>query len=944
MVGLADELLTSALRFADGRLQQLREDALADASMFLTQLGIPAAPLDAGQQAQLEAHLAAARTGVDLIGADIVAVNVVGALNEVCTVLNEVQAAIDVVSAVAGVSDLTALLRKVIPTGATSGLAQQLGVRTHAPDGLSITGGVLEYVLSVGTNTTIQEGPAALKIGSSSLTVALRLDGSGPRLALTFKAEQSEITVAGASISALLGSPGGWVKADLILGVDTDHGVTVGGGVATKITLPPTPSGSALLDVRSIGIEVPNLNDPANADDPSAQNAIDLVASLAGSFGGTVAAILDGVGVRLLIDLDRLRSGQSPVQPQLRAPTGVGLTLDAGVVHGGGYLSHSVKNGIEQFGGALDLSLGPIGVSAVGLLTVGGETGFSLIIVLSVRFTPPIDLTFGFTLNAVGGILGVQRILDTDALRAQLHNHAIDHLLFPDDPVAAAPAILETLGTVFPARKGGIVIGPMLQLGWGRPTSFVTASLGLVLSLPDPKVVILGQLKVQVPAPQLPIVDLKADVYGEFSSERVLILIMLEDSRVGFFAVEGDLGILLRFGSSPEFAISAGGFHPRFTPPPELADLRRLAVDVSPPIIITLRAEAYLALTTNTFQLGCKVELGADVGPISAHGHLEFDAIATFSPFSFQIDLSAGVSIRFEGHTIAGIDLHLHLQGPAPWIAHGTAEFSILWWDIPVDVGPIQWGDSTNPPPEPVHARNLVRAALSDRGAWTASLPAGADRIVALRDDPADTDFLVHPLGQLQARQSAVPLQTEITHVGGNPVPAEEHNIRLDVPVINGTPAAAFSAVEDLFPAGQFLDLTDDQKLSRPAFEPMPAGIQINPTGSAQFGSGEQANLQYETFRTDAPQKRLYILADFGWPAAANKLVLDAIASARSDLRAADRYRVTPEPIQFADAAMAMVTSTDTLIGAQAQTYSHAAETLAVGQQVVRLTTAVTAA
>ena len=94
--------------------------------------------------------------------------------------------------------------------------------------------------------------------------------------------------------------------------------------------------------------------------------------------------------------------------------------------------------------------------------------------------------------------------------------------MFPADPVAAAPAILNTLQTVFPLQKDGFVVGPMIKVGWGRPISFATATLGIVLSLPDPNVVILGQLHIDVPAPELPIVNLKADVLGEFSSDKVL--------------------------------------------------------------------------------------------------------------------------------------------------------------------------------------------------------------------------------------------------------------------------------------------------------------------------------------------------------------------------------------------------------------------------------------
>ena len=72
------------------------------------------------------------------------------------------------------------------------------------------------------------------------------------------------------------------------------------------------------------------------------------------------------------------------------------------------------------------------------------------------------------------------------------------------------------------------------------------------------------------------------------------------------------------------------------------------------------------------------------------------------------------------------------------------------------------------------------------------------------------------------------------------------------VPLVDAAPAGALSEVTDLFSAGNFLDLTDDQKLSRPSFEPMPAGARIRPPGeAAPFAESRQAELRYETFVCD---------------------------------------------------------------------------------------------
>jgi hypothetical protein len=58
-------------------------------------------------------------------------------------------------------------------------------------------------------------------------------------------------------------------------------------------------------------------------------------------------------------------------------------------------------------------------LKAFALLTTllpNGETGFSLLIIISAEFTP-IQLGFGFKLMGVGGLLGLNRTVKTDVLR-----------------------------------------------------------------------------------------------------------------------------------------------------------------------------------------------------------------------------------------------------------------------------------------------------------------------------------------------------------------------------------------------------------------------------------------------------------------------------------------------------------------------------------------------
>jgi hypothetical protein len=712
-----------------------------------------------------------------------------------------------------------------------SGLAQQLGLGAPGAkisDGLSANGTKIAYQLANASGRTVAGPPGAdLTLTSSNLTATLDYGAMPPTLGLRLTTGVGVGLTADGFVAKLLGGGGGAASATVTVGVDTTNGVTFQAGTKHRIDLPGSLSVPGV-DLHGLELEIPT-------DRPT---TFELTGTLAGQLG-PIAAVIEGAGVRIAVDPTKLLGGQQPVALAVRPPTGAGLRVDAGLVRGGGFVA--VHDG--EYGGALDLKLGPIELKAIGLV---GTSPFSLVLVLSVEFIPAIQLSFGFTLNAVGGLLALERTIATDALRHSIHDHTADKLLFPEDPVATAPTILDLLGAIFPVQPGAFVVGPLLEIGWGAPVSYVTARVGVVLALPDPKVILIGAVRVAVPLPDAAIIDLRAELYGEITPDHLLFLVSLSGSRVAGFSLSGDFGVLIGFGNNPDFAFSAGGFHPHYPPPGELSGMRRVHVDLSPPALVTLRAEAYLALTANSFQLGCRVELKAEVAGVGAEGHLQFDALVKWAPrFSFEIDLSAGVSLYAFGESFASVDLHLHLEGPGPWVAHGTASVSVLLFDVDFELGPITWGDSNNPPAKAISPQDLVREKLSLGGAWAARLPPGTDTLVRLRDLGALADVVVDPLGALEARQQAVPLEITIDRVGRNPVTVRRVN--LAAPTVGGLAAKAVSAAKDLFAPGEFLDLTNDDTLSRPGFEPFSSGVVIAGADTALFGTPSDTLYEWDT-------------------------------------------------------------------------------------------------
>jgi hypothetical protein len=917
---LANELIASVLDYLQARLAELRALALADVASFAAAVEAPGF-VDADGAVAL--RLTAARAALDLVPPRMAGSDFTGAARQIGITLGAIAAAATEVN---GLSFIDLLSRRITWSAADpAGLAKQLGLPATPPN-LKMEGDTLVHALNAPARQ-LMPSPLLLRFEHLALTSRLSLSGADPVLSVSLELKRIEAGVGGGPIGSLLGGLG-TVQADLTLGIDTVRGLTVGGGA--RVVLPARPK-LGPLDVREITLDLP----------PGVRGAIDLGTTIKASIGGIIQATVAGSGLRLSIDPAAATHGENPLSVSLKPPTGIGLLVDGGIVQGGGFLGE--RSG--GYGGALQLRLGPVELKAVGLLRLDPE--FALVVVMSISFMPPIDLTFGFTLNAVGGVLGIEHRLDGDALSAGLTNGALDNIMFPADPVAAAPTILDTLEAVFPVDHGSIVIGPMIEVGWGRPVSFLTAQVGVILSLPDPLIVIIGRVRIALPAPQLPIVDLRAAVYGELAPDHLLIKVSLNGSRIATFSVNGDMALLVRWSGGSEIAITAGGFHPRYDPPKGLGGLKRLSMNLSPPAILELRSEAYFAVTTNSVQLGSRTEMSADVGIADISGHFVFDALVLLSPhFSFTLDANAGLTVHVFGATLMGVQLQLHLSGPAPWYAQGSAEVEVLWASADIDVGPFTWGDADNPPPAFADARQLVHDALHHNpAAWQALVPSGADRAVRVKSaTPSDVEVTIHPLGLFEVRQHVVPLETVVSRIGANPVPAGQQRINFGVPQVNGTPAAALSPVTDLFAPGAFLDLSEDQKLSRPSFEPMMAGARMRPPGEkAPFDGAREADLRYETFVCDdddlvGVHSRAVIDV---LSSSSSSAALRAGASGRSDLRSRSRYTAPAEPIVLAHGGEVEVKSKATLAaqaGGSFSTYTHAAEfKLSADMQITRL-------
>ena len=633
-------------------------------------------------------------------------------------------------------------------------------------------------------------------------------------------------------------------EAALALGMTLRKGFIVGGGAKLALELP------VHLEIGPLKIESLRLA-LALADKKT-----DLEVGVLFKFDfGPLQALIENIGMRIDLHLRQGNLGPLDLDVGFKPPNGVGLSIDAGVIKGGGYLYFDFER--EEYAGALELVFsGTITLKAIGLITTrmpDGSKGFSLLIIITAEFGTGIQLGYGFTLLAVGGLLGLNRAMDTNALMGGVTTGAINSIMFPENVVENAPRIISDLRTFFPPQEGKFLIGPMAKIGWGTPP-LISVALGIIIEIPG-NVAILGVLKAALPNAEAPLLVLQVNFLGviDFDKKRLAFKAALFDSRLLFITLEGEMGLLLAFGDDANFVLSVGGFHSRYKPPSDASlPKKRLTCTIINESWARILVRTYFAVTSNSVQFGAKAELALGWDEFGIDGHIEFDALFQFSPFFFSASGSSGVSLHVFGFDVLSISLSFTLEGPTPWRIRGRASITILV-EITVKFDET-WGKKHATREKSIDVMALLQAEFDKPENWQALLPPGSSLLVSLRKLEVEENILVlHPVGTLRVSQRAVPLDLTIDKVGSRPV---SDGKRFTVSVTSEGLAKTGDVNESFAPA-QFQDLSDAARLTRPAFEPQHGGIELSGQG-AQLASSKlvQRVLCYEQHIIDTNFER----------------------------------------------------------------------------------------
>jgi hypothetical protein len=555
-----------------------------------------------------------------------------------------------------------------------------------------------------------------------------------------------------------------------------------------------------------------------------------------------------------------------------KPPKGGGFKIDASSVIGGGYLFFDYDK--DQYGGVLQLEVsGTISIKAIALITTkmpDGSPGFSLLIIIAVEFSP-ITLGYGFTLNGVGGLAGFNRGMNADALRDGIKNRTLDSIMFPPNPIANAQKIISDLQTIFPPEKDRFVFAPMVKIGWGA--GILLIEIGVIVALPSPIIIaIMGKLHLKLPPlkqgkdakESKNLVEIHMDVLGiiDFGRSEISIDAVLYDSRLVVFPITGGMAMRLRWGSNPIFIISIGGFNPRFTPPPGFPTLDRLGLQLNydkESLRVRLLLVSYLAVTPNSLQFGARIDLLAKLaGLAKVAGFIGFDAMIEFHPFYFIVDLYGGVAVEAFSLKFS-VDLLLTLSGPTPFLGDGHATVNFLG-KHPIAIHFTTGNEDLQPALPPVDALKELTAALGDLRNWSAALPAGSSMLVTFRQLSAkelEDKVLAHPLGELTVRQKVLPFDITLQRFGAavptTPGPFTLSGFKLGDITADASPKAV---VRDAFARGQFMNMSEDEKVSGPCFENFPSGQTRVGTAEIAIGSAQHAAFAYDVTIIDDKAKQ----------------------------------------------------------------------------------------
>ena len=306
---------------------------------------------------------------------------------------------------------------------------------------------------------------------------------------------------------------------------------------------------------------------------------------------------------------------------------------------------------------------------------------------------------------------------------------------------------------------------------------------------------------------------------------------------------------------------TAGGFNPLFAPPPDLTSSRRLSISLSPSPLLNIWADSYFAVTASSLQFGAAMYMEAKLGPIGAKGHVSLDTLIRTEPkLHFIATISGEFQLTVGGEDIATMNVDVLLEGPGHWHARAHASIGLFFFSVSGTLD-LEWGTDSilgaRVRPSTSRRRCTMRWRRMQPGRTSSPprTPARCNCAPGRRCPASARPAAPDPDGGA-ARRAAREVRRKRGHLGGSGDGRDHRDA-----------AASWTTAQELFATSQFFELSDEDRLSKPAFLPFDAGGTLQ--GEAwQVSDPQTAAVVYEESLGD----------DDGSAGPSNFRALDAVA------------------------------------------------------------------
>ena len=329
---------------------------------------------------------------------------------------------------------------------------------------------------------------------------------------------------------------------------------------------------------------------------------------------------------------------------------GLAVSYDGGGVRiGGGLLQADLGDSddvrydgflLVEVGGKSFVALGSYGV-------VDGDPSLFVFVVIGI----PIGGPPYFFITGLAGGFGYNRGLVVPAIEG-LPQFPLVAAMSDSSAVTASPMeFLQRMGPAVPMERGSYWFAAGLKFSSfalvnSQALLYVLLNRGLEIGL-------LGMSKFELP-PAVPLVSVELALKARFSTIEGVISVearLTDNSWVlsRDCRLTGGFAFFLWFDGehAGDFVITIGGYHPRYTPPDHYPVVPRLGFNWRVSNCISIKGEAYFALTPREVMAGGLLEAVYDSGDVRAWFRAWANMYIKWRPFWFEVEIgiSIGVSV-----------------------------------------------------------------------------------------------------------------------------------------------------------------------------------------------------------------------------------------------------------------------------------------------------------